>query len=177
MKANQIKTNSHLKKYNINISTFHASKVLLTYINTIFKFLFHFSIAKKAWDCQAVMTSQCTPLQHYPVMHAFYSFAAKDSKYCGYPLEPTKDQLEYLMMSPYYNLTVCVGEVIKAQHEAWLHPTPENFAKDCKAAVELDNCVFHQADWSPMAKVARQQLAEMTAEVKRVACMAIPASM
>ncbi|XP_063434047.1 uncharacterized protein LOC134715647 isoform X2 [Mytilus trossulus] len=134
------------------------------------------SIAQKAWDCQAVMTSQCTPLQHYPVMHAFYSFAAKDSKYCGHPLEPTKDQLEYLMMSSYYNLSVCVGEVIKAQHEAWFNPTPENFAKDCKAAVELDNCVFHQADWSPMAKVARQQLAEMTAEVKRVACMAIPAN-
>ncbi|XP_052102318.1 uncharacterized protein LOC127735918 isoform X2 [Mytilus californianus] len=135
------------------------------------------SIAKKAWDCQTVMTSQCTPLQHLPVMHAFYSFAAKDSKYCGYPLEPTKDQLGYLMMSPYYNLSVCVGEAIKVQHEAWLHPTAENFAKDCKAAVELDNCVFHQADWSPMAKVARQQFAEMTAEVKRVACMAIPTNM
>lgn len=130
----------------------------------------YFSIAKRAWDCQMVLVSQCTPLQLVPVMQAFYSLVAKDSKFCGYPLEPSQEQFKMLSHTPYYNMSRCIGEYLEIQAHAWVNPSPENLQKDCMYAIKMDNCVYHQTNLSPMAKIAQAKLAELTGNIKRAAC-------
>ena len=105
-----------------------------------------------------------------PVVHTFYTFVAKDAKLCGFPTKPTDEELKVLNLSPYYNLSVCIGDYIAEAQKAFVHPNENSTVKECKAAMELNNCLYHQVELSPMSKVARQQMARLTMELEHGIC-------
>jgi hypothetical protein len=138
---------------------------------------YHLSIAQRAWDCQLLLIRECLPVQVVPVYHSFFTFVAKDTRMCGYNPKPTEEEVKMLTSIPTYPLFMCVGEYITHLHMTYANPTTNSSMTICRAAIDLNNCLFHQTDMSAFGKVSLNYMNRMTSELMRVSCMAVEEGM